>query len=82
MTYTMRSREQSTAQAILNIVGYATAGLIFLVGIVVLTGFLLPPYIPSNYRTILGIVMLIYGTYRLVMIRLKQKRGGRRRYDE
>ena len=82
MTYTLKTREQSVAQVILNIVGYVTAGLIFLVGIVVLTGYLLPAHIPPNYRTILGVVMLIYGTYRIAMIRMKQRSGRRRMYDE
>jgi hypothetical protein len=83
MAQTMRSSERSVAQTILNSVGYVTAGLVFVLGIVVLTGYLLPPGIPSNYKTILGIVMLIYGTYRIVMIRMKQKNTRRRSlYDE
>ena len=60
-----------TAQLILRIVGFFTSGLILLVGIVVLAGFLLPDYIPSNYRITFGIVLVIYGTYRMIMIAMK-----------
>ena len=61
------------AQLILRIVGLMTAGLILVVGIVILIGVLIPAYIPSNYRTILGVVMVLYGTYRILMILIRQR---------
>ncbi len=64
-------------QLILNIVGGITALLILVVGVVILSGYLMPEYIPRNYRTIMGIVMVVYGTYRLIMIWLKQRSARR-----
>lgn len=61
------------AQIILHIVGLMTAGLILVVGIVILVGALIPAYVPSNYRTILGVVMVLYGTYRILMILIRQR---------
>lgn len=64
-------------QLILDIVGGITAALVLVVGIILLAGYLLPAYIPDNYRTILGIVMVIYGCYRIVMIWLKYRKAKR-----
>ena len=64
-------------QLILYIVGGITAALVLVVGIILLAGYLLPAYIPDNYRTILGIVMVIYGCYRIVMIWLKYRKAKR-----
>ncbi len=61
-------------QLILDIVGGITATLVLVVGIILLAGYLLPAYVPENYRTMLGIVMIIYGCYRLVMMWMKYKR--------
>jgi len=61
------------AQLILRIVGLMTAGLILVVGIVILVGALIPASVPSNYRTILGVVMVLYGTYRILMILIRQR---------
>jgi len=47
--------------------------------IIILTGELLPSYIPDNYRTIMGAVMILYGTYRLAMLYIKER--ARRRFD-
>ena len=62
-----------SAQLILRIVGSITAGLVLIVGIIVLTGSLIPSSVPENYRVVLGIVMVVYGTYRIVMIWMKQR---------
>jgi hypothetical protein len=62
-----------SAQLILRIVGSITAGLVLIVGIIILTGSLIPSSVPENYRVVLGIVMVVYGTYRIVMIWMKQR---------
>ncbi len=62
-----------SAQLILRIVGSITAGLVLIVGIIILTGSLMPSSVPENYRVVLGIVMVVYGTYRVVMIWMKQR---------
>ena len=70
----------TVAVTVLSVVSYVTASLILVVGIVTLSGFLLPEYVPSNIRIILGIIMTGYGVYRIAMLRIKQKHA--RRYEE
>ena len=65
------------AQLIIRIVGMFTAGLVLVVGAVILTGFLMPAYIPEQYRWLLGVIMLVYGTYRIAMMWMKQRRERR-----
>ena len=67
-------------QFMIRIVGFITAGAVFLAGMAVLLGFLLPAYIPQNYRTIFGIVLIVYGIYRSIMLWIQGKRL--KRYDE
>ncbi len=68
------------SQVILNIVGGLTAGLILVLGVVILTGTYLNTVVPENSRILLGVIFVIYGTYRLIMIWLKQRRL--KRYEE
>jgi putative Mn2+ efflux pump MntP len=64
-------------QSIVRIVGYVTASAVFIVGIGILTGALLPAYVPSVYRLIAGVMMVLYGVYRVGMILLKQRNDKR-----
>lgn len=57
-----------SASLIVRLVTSVTASLILGLGIVLLTGFFLPPTVPENYRIILGVVMVLYGVYRLIMV--------------
>ncbi len=61
------------AQSIIRITSYITAGLILVVGIVVLAGYSLPDSIPTNFRIILGSMMVLYAAYRIVMISVKKR---------
>ncbi len=61
------------AELILRIVGLFTAGLILAVGVIVLSGSLLPASVPDNYRMIFGLVMVIYGSYRIAILWMKLK---------
>jgi hypothetical protein len=61
------------AQLIIRITSYITAGLILVVGIVVLAGYSLPDSIPTNFRIILGSMMVLYAAYRIVMISVKKR---------
>jgi hypothetical protein len=71
------SSQEVVAQLIFRIISFVTACLILLLGIMLLAGPMIPAYIPANYRIILGIVMVLYGSYRIVMILLKQRNAGR-----
>jgi hypothetical protein len=61
------------AQSIVRITSFITAGLILVVGIIVLTGYSLPDTIPMNFRIILGSMMVLYATYRIIMISIKKR---------
>ena len=61
------------AETILRIVSYTTASTLLATGIVVLTGFFMPTYIPDNFRITLGIVIVLYGIYRIVMLGIKRR---------
>lgn len=58
---------------ILDVFGYIVSVVTILVGIAMIFGFLLLQ-IPENYRILFGIVFLLYGIYRSITIRLKQKK--------
>lgn len=66
------------AQSILRKLSYTTASIVMLMGGVFLTGFFLPSYIPDNFRMIMGVVMIIYGIYRVTMLRVKEKQDQER----
>ncbi len=65
------------AQVLFRIISFVTACLILLLGIMLLAGPMIPAYIPANYRIILGVVMILYGSYRIVMVVLKQRNASR-----
>jgi hypothetical protein len=60
-------------ELILKIISYVTASLILVLGIIVAGGFFLPDYVPLNFRIILGVIMMLYGTYRIAMIHFRRR---------
>ena len=70
-------RDLRVSQTIFTVVGVVTALLVFVVGVALLSGLLLPASVPDNYRITLGIVMTVYGTYRVVMLVMKFRKGRR-----
>lgn len=61
------------AQRIVRITSYITAGLILVVGIMILTGFSIPDTVPVNFRIIMGSMMVLYSVYRIVMVSIKKR---------
>ncbi len=72
-----RNRPRPAAEQILRIVGLFTAALILVLGVIILTGYGLPGYIPQNFRTIMGIIMILYGVYRGAMSWIKVRNANR-----
>ena len=72
-----QSSQEVVAQVMFRIISFITAGLILVVGIAILAGPLMPAYVPPNYRFILGIVMVLYGSYRILMVWIKQRNARR-----
>ena len=60
--------------------GYAMAAILFLCGIVVASGLFMPPTMPQKFRIMFGVVMLLYGVYRFVNIRIKQQQRNEDRF--
>ena len=58
-------------QLIFYSISLITASLILCIGIILLCGFLLPAYVPVNYRIVMGCLMVLYGTYRTIMAVVK-----------
>lgn len=73
----IQSGQEIVAQVIFRIISFVTAGLIIVVGISILAGPIIPAYIPANYRIILGIVMVLYGSYRILMVWMKHRNARR-----
>lgn len=65
------------AQTIIQTVGYITGGIVLVAGILVISGYIVPSYVPANFRIIAGIVLILYGLYRPAMIYIKGKNGER-----
>ena len=63
-----------TAESMFRLVSYTTALIVSAVGIMVLTGAIMPEYVPQNFRIMLGSIMLIYGVYRIAMLRMKRRK--------
>ncbi len=61
-------------------VGYVLSGFLFVCGIAIATGLLMPPTMPQKFRIMFGIVMLLYGIYRFVNIRIKQQQRDEDRF--
>ncbi|RCK74030.1 MAG: hypothetical protein IGBAC_2177 [Ignavibacteriae bacterium] len=61
-------------QKILDTFGYVVSAIVILVGLAMIFGFLLTQT-PENYRILFGIVLLLYGIYRSITIRIKQKKN-------
>lgn len=67
-----------TGAGIFQIVSYITASTILVLGIIALFGWFLPPYIPENMRMLLGIMMVLWGVFRIVSTRYRRQQLERR----
>ena len=58
-----------------TLLGYVTAALTAGAGILLFTGFLLPPSVPVQLRVMFGIVLVLLSVYRIVITRTKQRQA-------
>ena len=61
-------------EKLLTYSGYAVSLFVSCVGAVFLAGFLFPPDIPPRFRTLFGVILVLYGVYRFVTLRIKHQR--------
>jgi hypothetical protein len=59
-------------QTFFRVFGFVVATASFLVGLAIILGWILPAYIPENFRIVVGIVMVLYGVYRTAMLLIKK----------
>ncbi len=61
-----------TGAKFLRYFGYAASTTLSLFGILVMAGLLIPSYIPSKFRVLFGVVLVLYGIFRFVSLRSKK----------
>lgn len=58
---------------ILRIIVLVVSACVMLFGVVVVAGFLVPIFIPEQFRVLTGIVIILYGAYRFVQTLYRKK---------
>jgi len=61
------------AGRILWIIGLVTAVLISTLGFVVILNIVVPTDLPTNFRTMLGAILMLYGIYQFIALWMKRK---------
>ena len=59
---------------VMNIVAYTAGALFVLLGLAILFTDLFPSYIPDQFKVLMGIVLFLYGMFRLVTITLNRRK--------
>jgi hypothetical protein len=59
---------------------YVLSACLFVCGVVVATGLFMPPTMPQKFRIMFGVVMLLYGVYRFINLRIKQQQRNEDRF--
>lgn len=62
-------------ELILRIVSVCTSSLILVIGVLMLTGTLIPQAIPERFRVMMGSLMVVYAAYRLWMLWMKRPKA-------
>ncbi len=60
---------------IMKYFAYAIAIIFILLGIAILSGIFITVNVPSQFRVMIGIVLVLYGAFRLVMIYSKKNQS-------
>jgi len=53
------------------ILGYSLAAVFFAFGVVVVSGIVIPDYVPKEFRLTIGVVLLLWGIYRFVLTKTR-----------
>ncbi len=61
---------------IMKYFAYVIAILFILLGVAILTGYFIKENVPSQFRVMIGIVLVLYGAFRLAMIYFKKNESG------
>lgn len=68
---------------LLHIINYAVRGLIIIVGIILISGVMIPDSNENKYLTqVMGAVFIIWGVYRIVLYKTQYKKYHRNRERE
>jgi len=61
-----------TVPKFLRCFGYAASTALSVTGLLIIAGLLIPSYVPSKFRVLLGVVLVLYGIFRFVSLRFKK----------
>lgn len=64
----------SSQSSLLRIVNYLTRGVIVIIGLLLLLGWLIPPRADAGLMRTFGIIFILFGLYRIVSYYSAQKR--------
>lgn len=62
-------------QNVMTYVAYTAGAVFILLGIAILFTNIMPAYLPSQFKFMMGIVLFLYGIFRIVSTLFKQKRN-------
>ena len=60
--------------SIMKYIAYSAGAIFILLGIIVLFSNITPVYLPSQFKVILGMVLFLYGIFRIVVTIFKQRK--------
>lgn len=62
-------------QKVMVYIGYAAGTIFVLLGLGILFTKLMPSYLPSQFKVMMGVVLILYGIFRIISTLFKNKRN-------
>ena len=62
-------------QKVMLYIGYAAGTVFILLGLGILFTNLLPPYLPIQFKVMMGVVLILYGIFRIISTLFKNKKN-------
>lgn len=63
-------------------IAYSAGAIFILLGLVLLFTNITPVYFPSQFKVVMGMVLFLYGIFRIVVTLFKQRRQNEEKNDE
>lgn len=62
-------------QKVMMYIGYAAGTIFVLLGLGILFTKLMPSYLPAQFKVMMGVVLILYGIFRIISTLFKNKRN-------
>lgn len=62
-------------QKVMMYIGYAAGVIFILLGLGIFFTNLMPSYLPSQFKVMMGVVLILYGAFRIISTLFKNKRN-------